>query len=122
MFTKKILTGAIFLLASAANHAWYKPIFYWLHEMAACCFFGVDLRNGFDQYSFSRLADGTLYSSSDFLYFTLLLHFLLGLIISSPTPFLPFAFLDKNFLSPIPLLSSLGQKFSKSNFNSAQLF
>ena len=42
---KKIQTGTIFLLAPADNHAWYKPIFYWLHEMAACCYFGVDLGN-----------------------------------------------------------------------------
>ena len=43
--SRKIPTGAIFLLAPAANHAWYKPIFYWLHEMAACCYFGVELGN-----------------------------------------------------------------------------
>ena len=42
-FYKQILTGAISLLAPAANHVWYKLIFYWLHEMAACCHFGVDL-------------------------------------------------------------------------------
>ena len=48
---------------------------------------------------------------------------LLGQIISSPTTFFfPFAFLDKNFRSPIPLLFSLGQKFSKSNINSANFF
>ena len=55
--------------------------------------------------------------------FTLLsFSFLRGQIISSPTPFLPFSFLDKHFLSPIPLLPSPGQNFSKSNFNSANLF
>ena len=32
--SQKNLKGAIVRLAPAANHAWYKPIFYWLHEMA----------------------------------------------------------------------------------------
>ena len=36
--------------------------------------------------------------------------FLLGQIISSPTPFLPFAFLEKTFISPIPLVFSLRTK------------
>ena len=43
---------------------------------------------------------------------------LFGQIVSSPTHFLPVAFLDKNFQSPISSLSSLGTKFSKSNFSS----
>ena len=73
---QKILTGAIFLLAPAANHYWYKPIFYWLHETAACCYFGVDLGNGLDHYSLSRLRDGTSHSFSDLPYFTLLLPFI----------------------------------------------
>ena len=102
-FYKKILMAAIFLLALAANHVWYKLSFYWLHETAACCYFGVDLGNGLDHYSLSRLADGTPYSSSDLLYFTLLLPFLIGQIFLSPTPFLPLPF---------------GQKFSKSNSSS----
>ena len=41
------------------------------------------------------------------------LHFfslLLGQIILSPTPFLPFTFLEKSILSPIPLPSSLWTK------------
>ena len=38
---------------------------------------------------------------------------LLGQIILSPTPFLPFTSLDKNFLSPTPLLSSFWRKYSK---------
>ena len=58
-------------MTPAANHAWYKPIFYWLHEMAACCFFGVDLGKGHDHYWLSHLTDGTPYSSSDLLDFTL---------------------------------------------------
>ena len=42
---KSFLMGTIFLLALIANHAWYKTVFYWLHEMAACYYFGADLRN-----------------------------------------------------------------------------
>ena len=57
----------MFLLAPAANHGWYKAIFYCLHETAACCYFGVDLGKGLDHYSLSRLTDGTPYSSSDLL-------------------------------------------------------
>ena len=34
----------------------------------------------------------------------------------------PFLFLDKNFLSPILLLSPLGQNYSKSNVNSTKIF
>ena len=46
-------------------------MFYWLHEMAACCYFGVDLRNGLDYNFPSRLRDGTLTCSPYFpLYFT----------------------------------------------------
>ena len=48
---------------------------YWLHETAACCYFGVLLGKGLDHNSLSRFADGTPYSSSDLLYFTLLLPF-----------------------------------------------
>ena len=77
---------------------------------------------GLDHYSLSRSADGTPYSSSDLLYFTLLLPFLLGQINSSPTHFPSFAFLDKKFLSPITLLLLFGQKYSKSNFNFAKIF
>ena len=97
--------GAFFLLAPAANHAWYKSIFYWLHETAACCFFGVDLRNGLDHYSLSHGRDSSLLFRLALLYSPS--PFLLGQFISSPTPFLPFAFLAKNCLSPIPLLSLL---------------
>ena len=110
-FYKKKLMRIFFLLAPAANHGWYKLFSYWLHETAACCYFGVDLGKGLDHYSLSRLADGTPYSSSDLLYFILLLPFYLDKIILSPTTFLPFAFLDKNFLSTSPLLFlPFGQK------------
>ena len=50
--------------------------------MAACCYFGVDLGNGLDHYSLSRLADGTPYSSFELPYFILLLY--LDKIILSP--------------------------------------
>ena len=54
---------------------------------------------------FPVLADGAPYSSSDLLYFTLLLY------------------LDKIILSPnFSSLSSFGLKFSKSNFNSSKIF
>ena len=88
-------------MAPAANHGWYKPIFYLLHQMAACCCSGVDLGEGLEHYSFSRLTDGTPHSSSDLLYFTLLL------------PFTWTSFSKSNPLSPFCLF---GQKFSKSNF------
>ena len=95
-------------MTPVANHAWYTPIFYWLHEMAACCYFGADLGNRLDHYSLSRLTDGIPHSSSDLLYFTPLLPPIpLDKIILSPTPFLTVAFLDKNFLSPISFLFSL---------------
>ena len=102
--------ATIFLLATAANHAWYKPKNYWLHEPAACCYFGADLRNWLDHYSPSRSPDGTPHSSSDLLEFA---------------PFVPFTFLEKIILSTISLPSSLpglkilsripnSQKYSKS--------
>ena len=54
-------------------------------------------------------------------YFTLLLPFTWTNY--SKSNFLsPFFFLDKKFLSPIPLLSPLGQKYFKSNFNSTKIF
>ena len=43
--TEEILTGAKFLLAPAANMFGTSRFFYWLHEMAACCYFGADLGN-----------------------------------------------------------------------------
>ena len=98
-FLQKILTRAFFLLAPAANPWLLQVFFYWLHETAACCDFGVDLGNGLEHNSLSRSADGTPYSSSDLPYFFALLFFslLLGQIIVSPTPFLPFSSWTKNF-------------------------
>ena len=73
--------------------------------MAACWYFGVDLGNGLDHNSLSRLADGTPYFSSDLLYFTLLLY------------------LDKIILSPnFSSLSSLDRRISQSNFNYPKIF
>ena len=90
-------------MTQAPNHAWYKPIFYWLQETAACCYFGVDLGNGLNHNSLSRLADGTSYSSSDLPYFT---------------PLLPF-YLDKLFQVQLPFsILIFGQKFSKCNSSS----
>ena len=109
IFTEKILTRAIFLLAAAANHARRKPIFHWLHEMAACCSFGVDPGKGHDDYSLSRLTDGTPHSSSDLLYFTHLIPFT-WTNCSKSNSFSPFCFFGQNFLSPIPLPSSLRTK------------
>ena len=57
-----------FLFGSNCQHAWYKPIFYWLHEMAACCYFGADLGDGLDHNFPCHLRDGTPHSSSDLLY------------------------------------------------------
>ena len=71
--------------------------------MAACCYFGANLGNGLDHYSLSRLADGTAYSSSDLLYFTLHLPLTWTNYFKSKS-FSPFCF--------------FGQKFSKSNFSS----
>ena len=87
--------------------------------MAACCYFGIDLGEGLDHYSLPLLTDGTPHSSSDLLYFFLMLSFTWTNYFKSIS-LLPFAFLDKNFLNPISLL--FGQKYSKSNFNFAKRF
>ena len=71
--------------------------------MAACCYFGADLGNGLDHNFPSRLTDGTPHSSSDLLYFTLLL------------PFTGTNYSKSNSLSPS---YSLGQNCSKSNSSS----
>ena len=112
---------SINLSDSLFSHGCYKLFSYWLHETVACCYSGVDLGNGLDRNSLSRLADGTPYSSSDLLYFTLLLPFTWTNYPKSNS-LSPFFFLDKNFLGPIPLLSPLGQKYSKSNFNFTKIF
>ena len=101
-FYEKLLTGTLFVLAPAANHVWFKLFFYWLHETAACCYFGVDMRKGLDHYSLCRLTDGIPHSSSDLLYFILLL------------PFTCTNSLKSNFFSPFRFL---GQKFSMSDFS-----
>ena len=102
--------------------------FYWLHETAASCYFGVDLGNGLDYYSLSRLAEGTPYSSSDLLYVTLLLPFHLVRLFQVQLPFSLLLFwtkfsmsissspvsADKDNLSPTSIL----QKCSKTIPNS----
>ena len=67
--------------------------------MAACCCFRVDLRNALHHYSLSRFADGTPYSSSDLIYFTLLLPFFEKIILSQ-TSFSFSPFWTKNLLCP----------------------
>ena len=99
---QKILTRAFFywlLLLQTKIHGCYKPFSYWLHETAACCYSGVDLGKGLDHNSLSRSADGTLYSSSDlpYLFTWLFFSLLLGQIILSPSPFLPFSSWTKIF-------------------------
>ena len=69
--------------------------------MAVCCHFGVDLRNQLNHNFPSRLTDGTPLSSSDLLYFFLLL------------PFIWTNYSKSNSLSPF---YSLGQNYSKSEF------
>ena len=115
-FYKKILTGTIFLLAPAANHAWYKPIFFWLYEMAACCYFGVDLGKRFDHYFHL-----TPHSSSDLLYFTLLLPFTWTNYFKSNS-FSPFRIVAQKIFEVQFLFSLLfGQKYFKSNLNSTKI-
>ena len=121
-FYRKILTGIIFLLAIAGNHTCYKLIFYSLRESVACCYFGADLGNRFDHYSLSRLTDGTPHSSSDLLYFTLLLPFTWTIFFKSKSLSLFRLFWMKFFSvqNLFPLL--LGQKHAKANLNSAKFF
>ena len=77
--------------------------------MAACCYFGADLRNWLDHNFPSRLTDWTSRSSSDLLYSSLLLPFTWKNY-SKSNPLLPFILLDKIIPNPIPLLSSLRTK------------
>ena len=103
-------------------------LFYWLHETAASCFSGVDLGKGLDHHSLSRSADGTPYSSSDLLYFTLPLPFYLDKFFRVQLPFLFLPFWTKIFYSnSCSLFSSVKnvlsptsnlQKYSKTNPNS----
>ena len=66
---------------------------------------------------FSRLTDGTPHSSSDLLYFTLLLPFTWTNYFKSNSLF-PFCLFGQKFSKSKFLFSSLfGQEYSKSNFN-----
>ena len=54
---------------SGCQHALYELFFYWFHDVAARCQFGVDLLcNQLDHNSFYRLTDGTPDSFSNMLY------------------------------------------------------
>ena len=120
-FSQKFLTAAIFLLAPGANHDWYKPfllvawngskLFFWSRSWKRTRSSFAFPLSGWDSLLLFWLA--LLYSPSPFL---------LGQIFSSPTPFLVFAFLDKNFLFQFLFSLLFGQKCSKSNFKSAKIF
>ena len=71
--------------------------------MAACCYFGVDLRTQLDHNFRSRLTDGTPYSSSDLL---------------SSSFSQPFAWPNYSKSNSFSLFHSLGQNYSKSNSSS----
>ena len=73
--------------------------------MAACSYFGVDLRNQLDHNFPSRLTDRTPYSSSHLL---------------SSSPSLPFAWPNYSESNSFSLFHSLGQNYSK--FNSSSPF
>ena len=112
-----------FSIVSCCQHAWYKPFFYLFHEMAACCYFGVDLGNWLDHNFPSRLTDGTLHRPSDLLYFSFFLPFTLLDKIFSKSNFSSFLFAQNISMSKIPLHFALpGQKSSKSNSKSTKKF
>ena len=102
-FLQKNSTGSYLSFASCCKYAWYKPIFYYLHEMAAFCYLRADLGSGLDHNFPSRLTDEILQSSSDLLYFTLLL---------------PLTWTKYSKFSNFSPSHSLGQIYSKSNSSS----
>ena len=109
-------------MAFAANHAWYKPILFWLNEAAACCYFGVDLGKELFLYSFSCLTDGIPHSSSDSLYFTLLLPFT-STNSSKSNSLSPFCLFGQKFSkSKVLFFLLFGQKYSRSNSNFTKHF
>ena len=114
-FYKQILTGGFFLLAIADNHAWYKPIFIGCMKRQHA----VVLQQIWETDSIFILfpAERSGLLTPLLTCFTLLsFSRLFGQIILSPTPFLPFAFLDKKFLSPFSLPGSLwGKNFLSPN-------
>ena len=109
-FLQKNSNGSFFPIGSSCQQWLIQAFFYWLHEMAACCCFGFDLGKRFDLYYLSRLTDWTPHSSSDLLYFTLLLRFYLDKLFQVQLLFSLLSFWTKIFSSPIPLLSSLAMK------------
>ena len=104
-----------FPIGSCCQHAWYEPISYWSHDMAACCYFGVDLRNQLDHNFPSRFTDGTPHSSSDLLSPSLLLLPFTKTNYSQPNSIL-FSSLGQIILSPNFPLCSSGTENSKSSF------
>ena len=94
----------------------YEPISFWSHDMAACCYFGVNLRNQLDQNFPSRLPDVIPLSFSDLLISSLLLPFTWTNYFKSNS-LSPLYSLDKVFSVQIPLLSLLlWTYYFKSNF------
>ena len=109
-----------FRIGSCCQNAWYKPkpSFYLFREMAACCYFGVNLGNWLDHNFPSRLTDGTLHRPSVLLYFSSFLPFTLldnffsksfssslspsDKVILSQNSLSTLLFLDKKVLSPTP--------------------
>ena len=120
LFSQKESDKSYFLFSPCCQHAWYKPIFYWLHEMAACCYFGVDLGNGLDHNFLSGLTDGTPHSSSDLLYFNLLLPFT---NFSKSNSFSPSSLWTEKLQVKISIsVRSSWTKNPKSNSNSTKIF
>ena len=101
-FTKNS-NGSYFSIGSSCQPCLVQADFSWLHETTACCYFGVDMGKRLDHYSLSRLTDGTHHSSSDLLYFTLLL---------------PFTWTNCSKSNCLSHFCLFEQKFSKSNSSS----
>ena len=82
-----------------------------MHDMAACCYFGVNLLNQLDHNFLSHLTDGTPHSSSDLLFSSLVLLVTLLQSILSPTSPSPSFSLRQIILSPTspPRSYSFGQ-------------
>ena len=106
IFTKKILTGTLYLLASAANHDWYKNFFFGCMKWQPAVILEQNSETDSIKIFFPAKRTGVLtplLTCFTFFSFSLLLE----QIILGPTLFLLFAFSNKNFLSPIRFISSL---------------
>ena len=82
--------------------------------MAACCYFGVDLRNQLDHNFLSRSTNGTPYSSSDLLASSLL-PFTWKYYPKSKS-FSPFCSLEQNYAKSNSCPLVFGHSYSKSKF------